>query len=69
MAKLRIVQGRVTAPAIASSAMKARRLKNRPLDAAAEAALQQGLDRAPDGPLKRSLLRLGREVLRRQGDD
>ena len=69
VAKLRIVQGRVTAPAIASSAMKARRLKNRPLDAAAEAALQQGLDRAPDGPLKRSLLRLGREVLRRQGDD
>jgi hypothetical protein len=65
VAKLRIVQGRVSAPA-GPAAARPRRLKNRPLDAAAEAELQDGLAKAPDGPLKRSLLRLGREVLRRQ---
>jgi hypothetical protein len=64
VAKLRIVQGRVSAPSM-PAAKKA--LKNRPLDAAAEARLQEGLAKAPDGPLKQSLLRLGRNVLRGDG--
>ena len=65
--KLRIVQGpvkaRINAPALASSAVKARR-RLAPLDAAAEAELQVGLAKASDGPLKAALTRLGREVLR-----
>jgi hypothetical protein len=68
VAKLRIVQGRVSAPAGPSATVRPRRLKNRPLDAAVEAELQDGLAKAPDGPLKHSLLRLGREVLRRQSE-
>jgi hypothetical protein len=70
IAKLRIVQGRVRAPAARGGAgdkIKTRRMRNQPLDAGQEAALEEGLAKAPDGPLKRSLLRLGREVLRAEG--
>jgi hypothetical protein len=35
------------------------------LDAALEAGLAEGLAKAPDGPLKQALLKLGRGVLRR----
>ena len=72
VAKLRIVQGRVRAPAARGGAgemIRTRRMKNQPLDAGQEAALEQGLAKAADGPLKRSLLRLGREVLRRAEDE
>ncbi|HVY33628.1 MAG TPA: DciA family protein [Caulobacteraceae bacterium] len=69
VAKLRIVQGKVTPPAGALSPARARRLRNQPLDAAAEAKLQQGLSGAPDSPLRTSLLKLGREVMRRHADD
>jgi hypothetical protein len=62
--KLRIVQGKVSARAVAGVQPRSRRLKNTPLDAAAEAELEAGLAQAPDGPLKRSLIKLGREVLR-----
>jgi hypothetical protein len=71
VAKLRIVQGRVQSPpavAAAARAAQARRRRAQPLDAAEEAALEQGLARAPDGPLKQALLRLGREVLRAERD-
>ncbi|HUO23990.1 MAG TPA: DciA family protein [Caulobacteraceae bacterium] len=64
VAKLRIVQGKVAAPTAAGLLPRARRLKNTPLDAAAEAELEAGLAKAADGPLKQSLMRLGREVLR-----
>ena len=63
VAKLRIIQGKVT-PASGAAGAARPRLKNRPLDAAAEAQLQQGLAQAPDNPLKRALLKLGREVMR-----
>ncbi len=43
---------------------KARRRTAGPLDAADEAALAASLAEAPDGPLKASLLKLGRAVLR-----
>jgi hypothetical protein len=69
VAKLRIVQGKVTPPSRAALPARPRRLKNQPLDAAVEAELQQGLAAAPDSPLTRSLLRLGREVMRRQTGD
>lgn len=62
VAKLRIVQGPVRKAETA--AIGARRRKP-PLDAAAEAQLQAELAAAPDGPLKSALVRLGREVLRR----
>jgi hypothetical protein len=67
--RLRIVQGRVVPPAAEAAAAKvaaARRRRAQPLDAAEEAALEQGLARAPEGGLKTALRRLGREVLRRQ---
>ena len=67
VAKLRIVQGRIKPPpadAQAQRAAKARRKKAQPLDAAEEAALEQGLAKAEEGPLKQALRRLGREVLR-----
>lgn len=65
--KLRVVQGTVrksqaAARAAATSAQARRRAK--PLDAAAEAELAEGLARVPDSPLKSALSRLGREVLR-----
>ena len=69
--KLRIVQGRVKPPPAAAAearAAMARRRRAQPLDAGEEAALEQGLATAPEGPLKRALLRLGREVLRAEGD-
>ena len=63
--RLRIVQGAVrqSAAAAASPTPKAHR-RNTPLDAAAEARLAEGLAEVPDGPLKQSLLRLGRGVMR-----
>lgn len=67
VSRLRIVQGRVKPPpAIASEtrAAQARRRRAQPLDAAEEAALEQGLAKAQEGPLKQALRRLGREVLR-----
>ena len=69
VAKLRIVQGKVSPPRGALESTRARRLKNQPLDAAAEADLRQGLAAAPDSPLTRSLLKLGREVMRRRTSD
>ena len=64
VARLRIVQGPLSAPVKARVA-PSRRIKP-PLDAAAEKALADGLKGAPDGPLKEALARLGREVLRAQ---
>jgi hypothetical protein len=71
VAKLRIVQGRVKLPAAVQAcaeAAKARRRRAQPLDAAQEAQLEAGLDKAKDGPLKAALLRLGREVLRAEDE-
>ncbi len=67
--RLRIVQGPVRPLPVKASggaATKPARLKA-PLDAAAEARLQADLADAPDGPLKAALIKLGREVLRREG--
>ena len=67
VARLRIVQGPVRASAAAAgpaAAAKARRRASGPLDAADEAALAESLAKAPDGPLKASLLKLGRAVIR-----
>jgi hypothetical protein len=67
VSRLRIVQGRVKPPAAAaaeSRAAQARRRRARPLDAADEAALEKGLAKAQEGPLKQALLKLGRGVLR-----
>ena len=65
--RLRIVQGPLR-PTVAAppgvAAVKARRRRRTPLDAAEEARLQAELSQAPDGPLKAALLRLGREVMR-----
>ncbi len=66
VSRLRIVQGRVKPPpklAAEARAAQTRRRRARPLDAAEEAALEQGLAKA-EGPLKQALLKLGREVLR-----
>jgi hypothetical protein len=67
VSRLRIVQGPVRATAAATlspaAQAKARRQKP-PLDAAQEAELSKGLADAPDGPLKDSLMKLGRAVLR-----
>ncbi|HEX4098638.1 MAG TPA: DciA family protein [Caulobacteraceae bacterium] len=68
--RLRIVQGPVRhkAPVQAKGVAAARaRRRSGPLDAAEEARLQAELAKAPDGPLKQALLRLGREVARSQG--
>ena len=66
--KLRIVQGKVRPPAArdatGASALAKRRKAATPLDAAAESGLAQSLAEAPDNPLKASLLKLGRAVLR-----
>jgi hypothetical protein len=64
--RLRISQGAVRQAAASAGGpapLKARR-KPGPLDAAAEAKLAQGLADVPDGPLKQSLLKLGRGVMR-----
>jgi len=62
VARLRIVQGPVRASAAAKPA--ARRRSAQPLDAAQEAELAAAMADAPDGPLKASLMKLGRAVLR-----
>jgi len=64
--RLRIVQGPVRhkAPALTKGAAAGARRRTGPLDAAEEARLQAELARAPEGPLKQALLRLGREVAR-----
>ena len=62
--RLRIVQGPVRATAAGPSpaqAAQARRRASGPLDAAAEASLAAGLEKAPEG-LRTALLRLGRAV-------
>ena len=69
VAKLRIVQGKVASAHLAPQSPRKGRLKNQPLDAAAEAELRQGLAAAPDSALARSLLKLGREVMRRRASD
>lgn len=66
VARLRIVQGPLSRAAPARSAPPARRIRP-PLDAAAERALAESLASAREGPLKEALLRLGREVARREG--
>jgi hypothetical protein len=69
--RLRIVQGPVRArPArdgAANGPKRPRRELEAPLDAAAEAALEHGLDDLAEGPLRAALTRLGRAVLRREG--
>lgn len=59
--KLRIVQGPLQARAEPAAPTRRR---SKPLDAAEEAKLAQGLADAPDGKLKSALLALGRGVLR-----
>jgi hypothetical protein len=61
--RLRIVQGPVKARTLKTEAPKRRRGVG-PLDAGREAELMQSLAAAPDGPLKASLLKLGRAVMR-----
>jgi hypothetical protein len=66
--RLRIVQGVVKRAAVAAGPAKASQARRRlaqPLDAGLEAALVSGVASAPEGPLKTALIRLGREVLRR----
>jgi len=60
--KLRIVQGPLRA--LAETAPKPVRRRPAPLDAAAEAELARSLADAPDTPLKKALVDLGREILR-----
>jgi hypothetical protein len=66
--KLRIVQGPVRTQAgrdaAGASAAAKRRKAATPLDAASEATLAESLSNAPEGPLKASLQKLGRAVLR-----
>jgi hypothetical protein len=65
--RLRVVQGpvrRTLAETGAVQAAQARRRRAQPLDAAAEAELEFGLAREPEGPLKNALRQLGREILR-----
>jgi len=60
--RLRVVQGPLrNAPRVAPPPRPRAR---GPLDAAKEQVLADGLAKAPDGPLKDALMRLGREVLR-----
>jgi hypothetical protein len=60
--RLRIVQGPLRNPRLAGP--KARPRPRGPLDAARERELEASLADIPDGPLKESLRRLGREVMR-----
>jgi hypothetical protein len=72
VARLRVVQGpvrRAGAEQGAAKAAQARRRRAQPLDAGTEADLESGLARAPEGPLKNALRRLGREVLRQARED
>lgn len=66
VARLRIVQGPLTRPAVAAKPAPRRRVRP-PLDAAAERDLANSLADTREGPLKDALLRLGREVLRAEG--
>jgi hypothetical protein len=63
--KLRIVQGPLRADVSAAAQPPRRRAV--PLDAAQEAQLAEGLAGASDGKLKDALMKLGRNVLRRNG--
>ncbi|MHB8283716.1 MAG: DUF721 domain-containing protein [Caulobacteraceae bacterium] len=63
--KLRIVQGPIRAQTTLQKGDLPRKRSKGPLDAAAEAELAEGLADAPDGKLKASLLKLGREIARR----
>jgi hypothetical protein len=63
--KLRITQGPVKAPVVASGPAIRKRSAG-PLDAAVEAEMAKGLEAAKDTRLKAALLRLGREVARRE---
>lgn len=65
--KLRIVQGPVRAPATRDAAAAKSRRRPPPLDAAAEARLETSVAGAHDDRLRAALLKLGREVLRRDG--
>jgi hypothetical protein len=64
--RLRISQGAVRQAAAAAGGATPAKTRRRtgPLDAAEEAKLAAGLADIPDGPLKQSLLKLGRGVLR-----
>jgi hypothetical protein len=62
VARLRIVQGPLRRTPRAKTLERAR--SKGPLDAAAEQDLAKSLAKLPEGPLKRALTRLGREVLR-----
>lgn len=62
VARLRIVQGPVRK---VEQGPRPSRRRRPPLDAAAEARLEADLTPAGEGPLKDALLRLGREVMRR----
>lgn len=64
VSRIRIAQGLIRRTAKARPPGR----KPPPLDAAQEADLARMLASAPDGPLKQSLLRLGRAVLRGRGD-
>jgi hypothetical protein len=66
--RVRIVQGVVRRPAAVAGpaqAAEGRRRRAQPLDAGLEAELAASVAGAGEGPLKAALLRLGREVLRR----
>jgi hypothetical protein len=64
--RLRVVQGLVRRAPDAKPGLRRRRAS--PLDAATEAELAAGVVGARDAELKSALIRLGREVLRREGE-
>ncbi len=64
--RLRILQGRVR-PRLETPSRPVR-TRPKPLDAAQEQALAEGLAASPDSPLKETLLRLGRGVMRRENE-
>jgi hypothetical protein len=63
--RLRIVQGPIRPKAIPPPGDAPAKQSKAPLDAAREADLVKSLAGAPDGKLKASLLKLGREIARR----
>jgi hypothetical protein len=66
VARLRIVQGPVAAVRATDAPAPPKRLRARPLDAAAEAELSQSVQGASDPRLRDGLERLGRAVLGRE---
>jgi hypothetical protein len=58
--KLRVIQGPLRQQPETARPVR----RPQPLDAAQEAELARELGKAPDGPLKQALLKLGRGVLR-----